>query len=126
LDAEHPGRAQSGPQALQAPALERQSVQRLLRGGVWTSGALMAAGFLLQLAQGSLSLGAFAPRALFSSALPLGERLMGAGILVLAATPAARVVALLVLWANERDWRFVAVSLAVIATLAAAIALGGG
>ena len=112
--------------ATDASRVERRSVQFLLRAGLALSGALMAAGFALQFAQGALRSQGFAPRDLLVASLPLGERLMGAGILVLAATPAVRVLALLLLWTRERDFRFVAVALAVIATLAAAIALGGG
>ncbi len=112
--------------ATEAPRRERRSVQLLLRGGLALSGSLMTAGFLLQFAHGALRSQGFAPRDVLSATFPLGERLMGAGILVLAATPAVRVLALLLLWTHERDLRFVAVALAVIATLATAIALGGG
>ena len=112
--------------ATEAPRLERKSVQLLLRAGLALSGTLMTAGFALQFAHDALRSQGFAPRDLFAASLPLGERLMGAGILVLAATPAVRVIALLLLWTRERDFRFVAVALAVIATLSAAIALGGG
>jgi uncharacterized membrane protein len=48
------------------------------------------------------------------------------GVLVLALTPALRVVALIVLWWRERDWRFVGVALAVAATLCAGVLLGKG
>jgi uncharacterized membrane protein len=48
------------------------------------------------------------------------------GVTVLALTPALRVVALVALWWRERDWHFVGVALAVVATLAVGIFLGKG
>jgi len=48
------------------------------------------------------------------------------GIVVLALTPAFRVLALVGLWWRERDYRFVVVALAVVATLAASVLLGKG
>jgi len=119
--------AQNAPEhAKQAPARERQSVQWLLRGGLFISGILLTLGLLLELFRGELSPRAFDLSELMHGQSPMGERLMGLGILVLSMTPAVRVVALLVLWTQERDWKFVTVALAVIATLGAAIALGGG
>jgi len=47
-------------------------------------------------------------------------------VTVLALTPALRVLALVAIWWRERDWRFVGVALAVVATLAVGIALGKG
>lgn len=63
---------------------------------------------------------------LFDAGLSPGDRIMSIGILVLAATPAFRVIALVLLWTRERDWRFVATAVVVMLTLALAIALGGG
>ena len=51
---------------------------------------------------------------------------MALGVLVLAATPLFRVLALVVLWTRERDWRFVVVALLVVATLSMAIVVGHG
>lgn len=45
-------------------------------------------------------------------------------LVVLAATPALRVVLLAALWARQRDWRFVLVALAVAGVLATCILLG--
>jgi len=108
-----------------APSRERKSVQLLLRAGLGLAVLLMSAGLAAELLRGQLSGESLQLRELASSAAPIGQRLMGLGILVLALTPAVRVLALLVLWTQERDWRFVAVALAVIATLGAATALGG-
>lgn len=55
-----------------------------------------------------------------------GDALMAWGILALAVTPAARVIALLVLWSVEHDRRFVLVALAVLVVLAVAALAGGG
>lgn len=54
----------------------------------------------------------------------VGDRIMAAGILVLSLTPLVRVATLIAVWARERDRRFVAVGLAVIAVLAASLTLG--
>ena len=48
------------------------------------------------------------------------------GVLLLAATPALRVVALIVIWAREHDWRFVLVAAVVGSTLTASVLLGRG
>lgn len=110
-----------------APARDAKLVQYLLRAGLYGSALLMAAGLVVQLASGAT---ASIPVRLFDLAkpgpLPLGERLMAAGIVLLAFTPAFRVLALVLLWLREKDWRFVTVAIAVVLTLALAIALGGG
>ena len=56
----------------------------------------------------------------------LGPALTTLGVMVLAFTPALRVLALVVVWWHERDWRFVGVALFVVATLAVGILLGRG
>jgi len=48
------------------------------------------------------------------------------GVLVLALTPALRVLAVMLIWWRERDWRFVGVAVAVVATLAVGLMLGRG
>jgi uncharacterized membrane protein len=45
-------------------------------------------------------------------------------LIVLAATPALRVVLLGILWARQKDWRFVLVALAVAGVLAASAMIG--
>jgi uncharacterized membrane protein len=45
-------------------------------------------------------------------------------LIVLAATPALRVLLLGILWARQRDWRFVLVALAVAGVLATSVLLG--
>jgi len=47
--------------------------------------------------------------------------LMGAGVVVLALTPVARVLVLIGLWVRERDWRFVAVAGVVLVVLGVAV-----
>lgn len=54
------------------------------------------------------------------------DRLMAGGVLVLALTPVVRVVSLIVIWAKERDVRFVAVGVTVVAVLVTSLLLGGG
>jgi uncharacterized membrane protein len=50
---------------------------------------------------------------------------MLAGIVILAITPALRVLALLLLWVRERAWRFVATSALVLILLGVALVAGG-
>jgi uncharacterized membrane protein len=105
--------------------LVRRIVQWLLRLGLAISFALMASGFVMKLATGdhrSVSVRLFE----LNRSMRTGDRLMALGILVLAATPAFRVLSLVVLWAWERDWRFVAVALVVMLTLVAAVVIGHG
>jgi uncharacterized membrane protein len=105
--------------------LVRNIVQWLLRIGLAISFALMTIGLAVKLAtddQRSVSVRLFE----LNQSMSTGDRFMALGILVLAATPAFRVVSLVVLWTWERDWRFVAVALAVVLTLAAAVVIGHG
>lgn len=100
-------------------------VQWLLRGGLIVSVVLMAIGFVMKVASGShhspgvklFSLGSVKTNA---------DLVMGLGVLVLALTPAFRVIALVVLWTRERDWRFVGVACAVVVTLSLAVIIGHG
>jgi len=77
-----------------SPRMERV-VGNVLRGGVVVSSACLAVGLLFSLATGG---GAAA------------GLLLNAGIVVLLATPVARVVVSTVEYLNERDWRFAALT----------------
>ena len=105
-------------------ASERRDVQLLLRIGLWTAAALMASGLLVALASGPLPSPPLQIRELWHRDVALSVRLCGIGILVLSATPAVRVIALIVLWVRERDWKYAAIAVTVAAVLALAIALG--
>ena len=107
---------------------ERVVVERLLRGGMLVSTLLFLAGMLAAFTHGGIT-----PRGVALVAIPsavrsgdVGESVAATGVLVLAATPVARVLALAYLWGRERDLRFVAVSLVVTAVLAFAIFSGRG
>ena len=107
---------------------ERAVVQRLLQGGMVLSVLLLLAGMLA----------AFSHEQIVSRGLPLfgivsaaragevGEAVAALGVLVLAATPVARVVALAGLWAREKDFRFMWISLAVAAILTFSILCATG
>lgn len=100
-------------------------VQRLLRVGLAISVLLMLIGLVMKIASGSRrSTGV----RMFSLAATASnpDLVMAIGVLVLAATPAFRVIALVVLWSRERDWRFVGVAATVVVTLSFAIILGHG
>jgi uncharacterized membrane protein len=72
-----------------------RAVGIVLRSGVIASTACLAVGLLLSLVMGDGAFAAF---------------LLNAGILVLLATPVARVVVSTVEYVNERDWRFAALT----------------
>lgn len=108
-----------------AEAVDRRVVAAVLRTGLALACALMAAGLVVKVANGDRH--ATAVRLFDVAGVDsLGDRLLAIGIAVLAATPAMRVLALVVLWAREGDRRFVAVALVVVAVLVAATAIGRG
>ena len=80
------------------------SIGRVLRLGVLTSSACLGAGLVITLASGSTG---------------LAGGLLTAGLVILLATPAARVVVSTIIYARERDWLFVALTLTVLAELIA-------
>lgn len=103
----------------------QHTIQWLLRIGLVVSAVLMLVGLVMKIASGS-------PHSrgvkLFSltAAKSTPDLIMAIGVLVLATTPAFRVIALVVLWSRERDWRFVAVAVTVVITLSFALLLGHG
>jgi len=117
--------ANGNADAIDAPVRDRSLVQALLRTGMGASLVLMASGLATKLVThdvGAPHVGLFG---ILGSKLSWGDRLMAMGILVLALTPAFRVLALLILWIRERDWRFVIVAAIVLFALCVAISLGG-
>jgi uncharacterized membrane protein len=82
--------------------LER-TIGAVLRAGVVFSTACLAAGLILTLA---------APQSLAAS-------LLNVGIIVLLATPVARVLVSVVDYAQQRDWTFTVLTLVVLIELAA-------
>ncbi len=103
----------------------QRTVEWLLRGGLIVAVVLMAIGLALKVASGSDRSPAVKLFEL-SAAESEGDRLMAIGVLVLAVTPALRVLALVWMWTRERDWRFVAVSCAVVVTLVVSVLVGHG
>jgi uncharacterized membrane protein len=102
----------------------RRLVQLVLRAGLALAFVLMATGFVLRLAEGRESAPAVR---LFQIGRPSrADAIMAVGVLVLALTPAVRVLSLIVLWAHERDWRYVRVAIAVLVVLVAAALVGHG
>ncbi|HAM35770.1 MAG TPA: hypothetical protein DEB40_06485 [Elusimicrobia bacterium] len=98
---------------------EGRLVSRVLRIGMWASGVLMAAGLILA-ALRPAPLPAGSPRwglILREAFCGNGAALALLGILALVATPYLRVALLVVTYARARQWRFLAVSLAVLAML---------
>ncbi len=112
-----------------ATTAEVHRVQRiirlLLRGGLAVAVVSMALGLTLKIASGSRRSAAVELFSLGDAGSP-ADLLMALGVLALALTPAFRVLALVVLWAREHDWRFVGVAVAVIVTLGVAVIVGHG
>jgi uncharacterized membrane protein len=99
----------SRPQSTAAGARLERVIGVVLRVGVTASSACMAAGLVLELAGGSASA---------ASAV-----LLQVGIVVLLATPVARVVVSIVQYVNERDWAFVTLTgIVLVELMASAVA----
>ena len=102
------------------------AVSRTLTAGTAVSLSLMAAGLVLSLARGGPLPDAATPLGGLAAGLQAGDpaTLMSLGLLVLLATPAARVAVLAWQFARRREWIFVAVSLTVLGVLAAGVLIG--
>lgn len=107
-------------------ALEH-GVHRVLLGGVTVSAALLLAGLTITLATGRQHIARQdSLLAVVNAAAQFdGAALTVLGLLALMVTPILRVIVLAVGWSLARDWRFAAVALVVLATLAASMTLGG-
>ncbi len=111
------------------PVALRHRVHLVLQAGVVLSGLLLAVGLAVVLVgpddvSGTLpaSISAAARGALRGDGLSL----VAVGLLVLMATPVARVAILAMSWFQEGDRRYAAIALAVLAILAVSVALGVG
>ncbi|MGE5184325.1 MAG: DUF1634 domain-containing protein [Acidobacteriota bacterium] len=100
-------------------------VQWVLRGGLALATLLLAVGLVLALASGDHTAVPVRLHDVLSEGAT-ADRLIAIGLVLLAFTPVVRVLSLVVIWAIERDRKFVLVGLAVVAVLAAAIATGHG
>lgn len=98
-------------------------IQLVLRLGLAGALALLVAGLVAQLLIGRHE-GVEVKMFDLFAAPTLGQTLMGVGILVLALTPVARIVSVLISWLRERDRTFVLVAVAVLAVLSAAVLAG--
>jgi uncharacterized membrane protein len=86
------------------------AIGRVLRLGVLASSACLGAGLAITLVLGSTR---------------LANGLLSTGLVVLLATPAARVVVSTINYARERDWLFVVLTLTVLAELIASTIVAG-
>lgn len=114
-----------GTQTDERGELNERLVARTLQAGLAVGLSLMTAGWLVDVATVGLR-----PDAVrfgdFLHPMSLGTRLGALGVLALGLTPASRVTLLVVLWARERDWRFVGVAATVLVVLTAALFAGVG
>jgi hypothetical protein len=86
---------------------------------------LLLAGIVGKVASGDTAAPALDAGALLPPRSP-ADGLLAAGVVVLAATPFVRVLALAGVWVRVRDWRFVATAGVVLCLLVTATLLGGG
>ncbi len=120
----------SAPHTHLQPHAMEHIIARILRWGVLASGVLLLVGFLLLVLQGG-SVPAASPAAVFlnhagrSLAVRLVDPLLYlyGGILLLMSTPVVRVIATITLFAVERDWHYVRISLVVLAIIALSLIL---
>lgn len=101
-------------------------VHRVLLGGVAVSAALLIAGLTITLATGREQIARHDSLwALVNAAARFdGPALTVLGLLALMMTPILRVIVLAIGWSLARDWRFAAVALVVLGTLAVSMTLG--
>jgi uncharacterized membrane protein len=83
-----------------------QRIGEVLRFGTMTSSTLFAIGLVM---------------ALVGYQAGLGQVLLQAALIILLATPAARVVVSIIEYARERDWLFVVLTLVVLAALGGSV-----
>lgn len=120
-----PTPAEAGASLLERRADPRTNtiVKRVLRTGLTLALALLAVGLVIQLATHHDV--ARQVRMLdLAAAHPLGEEIMGFGVLVLALTPTCGVLSVLLSWIRERDRVYVGVGVVVVLVLGAAVAVG--
>lgn len=108
-----------------ASELSHRRIQRVLRYGLVLGIAAMALGLIIDLVEGDMAAVAVPLHSLLGVG-SMGDRAMAVGILILALTPVARVVALVIVWWREHDRRFALVGLTVLAVLALGAFLGRG
>lgn len=99
-----------------------RAARLVLRAGLALSLLLLGSGVLLRAFAGGPAHAVTLTQLLSDPSL--GDRVLMAGALVLALTPVAQIVVLLVAWWRLRDYRYAAVAATVIALLAAGAMLG--
>jgi len=103
-----------------------QTVSRVLLIGLVLALSLMGIGSVL----GFLNAGALAPQTVSFADLPAGlvqgapMAFMSLGLIVLLATPAARVLVLLLGYVRRQQWLFAAIALMVLSVLVISVVIG--
>ncbi|MGA7273127.1 MAG: DUF1634 domain-containing protein [Acidimicrobiia bacterium] len=103
--------------------VEEKVVALILRVGLVVAAALMAVGLIIKLVEGDLVAHALTLSSLLHP-VDGGDEVMAWGVLLLAATPAATVVSLGVIWAIRREWRSSLTAVVVTAILVAGALAG--
>jgi uncharacterized membrane protein len=100
-------------------------VQWVLRAGLAIACVLIAIGLVIALASGEHAAAVVRFHHVLSDGT-LADRVMACGLVLLAMTPAIRVLSLVAIWIVERDRRFAIVGFVVMIVLGAAILTGHG
>lgn len=103
-------------------------VSRVLAAGLAASLGAMSLGLALSVLRGAPDYPAAVPLSELASALKVLDpnACMSLGIVLLLATPAVRVLVLLVGFLRKRDWAFAGIAAAVFLTLLLSLRLGSG
>lgn len=122
-------RARAEAEAAVAPPRELdEAVHHILIAGLAVSTLFFLIGLGLGLAQGrSLPTRALAPAEAFRQVLALQPAgFLSLGLIILIATPMLRVVGSILVFAWQRDWRYVGITLLVLVVLIVSVLLGRG
>jgi hypothetical protein len=106
---------------LQTYKNDRFWVKWLLSSGLILAISLMILGAIVKVSSGHYDVVSVPLFSLFNFDLPLGDQLMGMGVLVLAMTPAFRVFLLISIWFKEKDWAYVGVGVVIVLALATSL-----
>lgn len=112
-----------------SPATSERWIGRTLRFGVWTSAILMLIGVILAGFQGDPQMAqvwTFAQLISNSSVWTSGVALLYCGLVLLMATPFLRVIAALLGFAVQKEWRYVAVSIFILSMLVGELIIAYG
>jgi hypothetical protein len=110
------------PGTAPSPVDATTTARIVMRAGLAIAFSLLVIGTLIQALEGATADAVRATQLLSDPSI--GDRVLLLGVLILALTPAAQVLVLVIGWWRMRDYRYAVVAAAVMALLAAAVVLG--